>query len=87
MAPPNDAFQKLQAGGFADWRLTIDGMVARPGAFSLDQLKAIHRAARSRSSRAKKVGRMWLSGLGASVARSRSRRRPTGSEICCVLLD
>ncbi len=39
MAPPNDAFQKLQAGGFADWRLTIDGMVARPGAFSLDQLK------------------------------------------------
>jgi len=40
MAPLNDAFKKLQAGGFADWRLTIDGMVDRPGAFSLDQLKS-----------------------------------------------
>lgn len=40
MAPLNDAFKKLQAGGFADWRLAIDGMVARPGAFSLAQLKS-----------------------------------------------
>ena len=40
MAPPSEAFQKLQAGGFADWRLMIDGMVARPGTFSLDQLKS-----------------------------------------------
>ncbi len=40
MAPLSDAFKKLQAGEFADWRLTIDGMVARPGAFSLAQLKS-----------------------------------------------
>ncbi len=40
VAPPNDAFKRLQAGGFADWRLTITGMVARPTAFSLDQLKS-----------------------------------------------
>ena len=40
MAPPNDAFKRLQAGGFADWRLSVDGMVARPAAFSLSQLKA-----------------------------------------------
>jgi len=40
MAPPSEAFQKLQAGGFTDWRLTIDGMVARPGTFSLAQLKS-----------------------------------------------
>jgi DMSO/TMAO reductase YedYZ molybdopterin-dependent catalytic subunit len=39
MAPPSDAFKRLQAGGFADWRLTIDGMVARPASFSLDQIK------------------------------------------------
>ena len=38
--PLNDAFKHLQAGGFADWRLTITGMVARPTAFSLDQLKS-----------------------------------------------
>ncbi len=37
--PPSDEFKRLQAGGFADWRLTITGMVARPGSFSLDQLK------------------------------------------------
>jgi DMSO/TMAO reductase YedYZ molybdopterin-dependent catalytic subunit len=40
MAPPSDAFKRLQAGGFADWRLAIDGMVARPTTFSLDQLKS-----------------------------------------------
>ena len=40
MPPLSDAFKRLQAGGFADWRLSIDGMVARPGAFSLAQLKS-----------------------------------------------
>jgi DMSO/TMAO reductase YedYZ molybdopterin-dependent catalytic subunit len=38
--PPSDEFKRLQAGGFADWRLTVTGMVARPGSFSLDQLKS-----------------------------------------------
>jgi DMSO/TMAO reductase YedYZ molybdopterin-dependent catalytic subunit len=40
IAPPTDEFKRLQAGGFADWRLTVDGMVARPASFSLDQLKS-----------------------------------------------
>ncbi len=40
MPPLNDAYKRLQAGGFADWRLAIDGMVARPASFSLDQLKS-----------------------------------------------
>jgi DMSO/TMAO reductase YedYZ molybdopterin-dependent catalytic subunit len=40
MAPPSDAFKRLQAGGFADWRLTVDGMVDRPASFSLSQLKS-----------------------------------------------
>lgn len=39
MAPPSDAFKKLQAGGFADWRLTVNGLVDRPGTFSLAELK------------------------------------------------
>ena len=39
IAPANDAFKKLQAGGFADWRLTLDGMVAKPASFSLSDLK------------------------------------------------
>jgi DMSO/TMAO reductase YedYZ molybdopterin-dependent catalytic subunit len=40
IAPPSDEYKRLQAGRFADWRLTIDGMVARPGSYSLDQLKS-----------------------------------------------
>ena len=40
VAPPNEEYKRLQAGGFADWRLTVDGMVARPGSFSLAQLKS-----------------------------------------------
>jgi DMSO/TMAO reductase YedYZ molybdopterin-dependent catalytic subunit len=40
LAPPSDAFKRLQAGGFADWRLTVDGMVAKPTTFSLAQLKS-----------------------------------------------
>src|SRR6202166_1178202 len=37
---PSDEFKRLQAGHFADWRLYVDGMVARPTSFSLDQLKS-----------------------------------------------
>jgi DMSO/TMAO reductase YedYZ molybdopterin-dependent catalytic subunit len=33
-------FAAFQAGGFADWRLTVDGMVAHPRQFSLAQLKS-----------------------------------------------
>jgi DMSO/TMAO reductase YedYZ molybdopterin-dependent catalytic subunit len=41
LAPPTDAFKRLQAGGFRDWRLAVDGMVARPGTFSLADLKGL----------------------------------------------
>jgi len=37
--PRTEPFQRLLAGGFADWRLTVDGMVARPSTFSLAELK------------------------------------------------
>src|SRR3954470_21544007 len=37
--PLNDEFKRLQAGGFADWRLSVDGMVNRPAAFSIAELK------------------------------------------------
>lgn len=39
--PPKDKeFLTLQAGGFAAWRLSVDGMVARPASFSLADLKS-----------------------------------------------
>ena len=40
MPPLTDAYKRLQSGGFADWRLTVDGMVARPASFSLAQIKS-----------------------------------------------
>jgi len=40
--PPDlEEFKKLRAGGFADWRLQIDGMVANPGLFSIPDLRAL----------------------------------------------
>jgi DMSO/TMAO reductase YedYZ molybdopterin-dependent catalytic subunit len=41
VAPPNDAFKRLQAGGFRDWRLVVDGTVAHPMSLSLADLKAL----------------------------------------------
>src|SRR5580698_3008430 len=39
--PPNDSFKRHQANGFADWRLSVDGMVARPASLSLSDLKSL----------------------------------------------
>ena len=39
MPPLSDAFKRLQAGGFADWRLSVDGMVARPMSLSVSDLR------------------------------------------------
>lgn len=41
VAPPSDAFRKLAAGNFANWRLTVDGMVAHPLSLSLGDLKSM----------------------------------------------
>ena len=38
--PESEDFKRLQAGGFADWRLAVDGMVARPASFSLAELRS-----------------------------------------------
>jgi len=45
IAPPSAAFRKLREDGFRDWRLQVDGMVTRPGSFSVAELKSY--AARS----------------------------------------
>jgi DMSO/TMAO reductase YedYZ molybdopterin-dependent catalytic subunit len=39
MPPLNDTFKRLQGSAFADWRLSIDGMVARPASYSLADLR------------------------------------------------
>ncbi|HLJ25514.1 MAG TPA: molybdopterin-dependent oxidoreductase [Candidatus Angelobacter sp.] len=40
LAPLTEDFKRLQAGGFADWRLSIDGMVHQPASFSIADLKS-----------------------------------------------
>lgn len=37
--PETQEYHRLLSGGFADWRLKVDGMVARPASFSLAELK------------------------------------------------
>ena len=37
--PENDAYDELRARDFADWRLVVDGLVARPSALSLGDIK------------------------------------------------
>src|SRR5438876_6519214 len=38
-SPPTDEFKRLQADGFKGWTVSVDGLVARPAAVSLDDLK------------------------------------------------
>lgn len=40
IAPFNDEFKRFQSGGFADWRLSVDGMVAGRTSFSLSDLRS-----------------------------------------------
>jgi len=37
-APKKDAYQRLLRDEFRDWRLAVDGLVARPSSFSLEDL-------------------------------------------------
>jgi DMSO/TMAO reductase YedYZ molybdopterin-dependent catalytic subunit len=37
--PPSDIFKRLQAEGFKDWRLSVEGLVAQPASLSLDDVK------------------------------------------------
>ena len=39
--PDNDAYRRLAAHDFVDWRLRVDGQVRRPGEFSLAALQAL----------------------------------------------
>ncbi|HTT23475.1 MAG TPA: molybdopterin-dependent oxidoreductase [Candidatus Sulfotelmatobacter sp.] len=40
VAPLGDEFSRLQASNFVDWRLTVDGMAARPTIFSLAEIRS-----------------------------------------------
>ena len=39
--PRTDDYQRMLASRFAEWRLDVNGLVARPSSFSLDELKRL----------------------------------------------
>jgi DMSO/TMAO reductase YedYZ molybdopterin-dependent catalytic subunit len=39
--PPGEVYARHAATNFADWRVVVDGLVARPQAFSLGQIRAM----------------------------------------------
>ena len=41
IAPPSNEFKRFQAGGFADWRLSVEGMVAHRVSLPLSDLKVL----------------------------------------------
>jgi DMSO/TMAO reductase YedYZ molybdopterin-dependent catalytic subunit len=41
IAPLDDKFHRLQAGGFRDWRLQVDGLVAHPLSLSIADLRSL----------------------------------------------
>jgi DMSO/TMAO reductase YedYZ molybdopterin-dependent catalytic subunit len=38
--PLGEEFKRLQAASFVDWRVTVDGMAARPASFSLAEIRS-----------------------------------------------
>src|SRR5205085_3298466 len=66
--PLNDAFKRLQGGAFADWRLSINGMVAQPASLSLADLRSF--PVRSQ--------------ITEVVARRDGPTSPSGSEHLCL---
>jgi len=44
VAPLGEDFQRFQKGAFADWRLTVDGLVAQPMSFSLADIHGFPRS-------------------------------------------
>ena len=83
--PPTDEFKRLQAGGFADWRLSVNGMVARPASFSLDQLKSYPSHTQTPCCSARRDGRISPNGSACLCPTFwmlwESSRRPDTSSI------
>ena len=87
MAPPSDAFKRLQAGGFADWRLSVDGMVARPASFSLAQFKSYPSRSQITMVQCEEGWSYIAEWIGVPLSHVlRLVRCPTASQICCLFL-
>ena len=88
MPPFNESFKRLQAGGFADWRLSVDGMVARPGAFSLAELRSYPSRSQITQLACEEGWSYIAEWTGVPLSHVLDTRRgPTASQIRCLLFD
>ena len=88
VAPPNDAFRKLQAGGFRDWRLVVDGTVAPPDVVFAGRSKG-SRAAQPDHRGCLRRGMVVHRGMDRDAALRRVARsgRAAADAVCRLQLD
>jgi len=84
---PSEEFKRLQAGRFADWRLSIDGMVARPASFSLDQLKSYPAHSQITMLQCEEGWSYIAEWIGVLSHNPAGGGSPPASQVCCLLLD
>lgn len=85
--PLTGEFKRLQAGGFADWRLSVNGMVGRPATFSIDQLKSYPSHSQITMLQCEEGWSYIAEWIGVPLASLASRGGSPASAIRCLLLD
>ncbi len=86
--PRDEDFKRLQAGAFADWRLAVDGMVARPASFSAGRTQELSLPQPDHSPGLRR-GLVFYCGVDrrASIPRLERCGDPPASQVCRLLLD
>ena len=87
--PLGQSYKAQQAAAFADWRLSVEGLVARPHAFSLAELKQFTSRTPDHASyvRGRLVGDRGVDG-GAARRRAAGRRHPATARFAvCSTVD
>ena len=81
-------FQRLRDGAFVDWRLAVDGMVARPMSFSLAELKSLPQSCPDHVHRVRR-GLVLYRRMERRSARSRTKSggRSSPGPIYCLPFD
>ena len=86
--PKSEDFQRLRAGGFAEWQIQLDGMVSRPRSYLLSEIKKF--PARSQITqpgvRRGLVVHRRMDRVAAGAPPGGGRDSPAG-QVCRVLLD
>jgi len=84
--PPQDEdFKRLQAGGLADWRPAVDGMVARPASLSLAELRSYPSRSQITHLACEEGWSFIASRSGSAILRLERRGDTPASEVCCLL--